>query len=107
MIGPEVYQLTAEVTTYVTNKPRRYSSADGEPIQHDDDILTTKTLAQLYSQTLARTHLDYGEGARSPTIHQRDSDNVPRLGCIQSGQRGPVHSGHHRCPPPGNPVVKH
>mgnify|MGYP001559982899 FL=1 len=54
VIGPEVYRLTAEVTTIVIDEPRRNSSVDREPIQHGDDILTTKALAHLDSQMLAR-----------------------------------------------------
>lgn len=107
MIGPEVHQLTAEFTTIVTEEPRRYSSVDLEPIQQGDDILATKTLAHLDSQTLSRKHIDHGEGAKPPTIRQLVSDKVQSPCFIRACQRGPVRLGHRRFPPPGKPVAEY
>lgn len=47
MIGPEVQQLTAELTPVVTEDPRRRTSLDFEPIQYGDDMFAAKTLAHL------------------------------------------------------------
>ena len=100
MIGPEVHQLTAELTSVVTEEPPRRASMDCEPIQHRDDVLAAKALAHLDGHTFSRIHIDDGEGAKSATIYQLIGYKVQRPSVIWPRHRWPVGSDDHGFPPP-------
>ena len=63
--------LDGQLQYVVSEEPRRHPSVHLEPIREGDDVLATKTLARLDSQTLSCKHIDYGEGTKPPCTYDR------------------------------------
>jgi hypothetical protein len=85
VIRPQIRVPTGELRSVVAEQQLRHSSASPDLIQNPDHISALQTLADFDGQTLAREHLQNGQGPEPPSANW--SATKSRLQTSEDGQR--------------------